>query len=147
MIRFDNLRQVGLHELRHNVNLIETRSVLRTQNSLNAKDVLVVQQSLDLQFPVCSQRKHAVLECLHDFFDCYEVRLAAVLWQLRVLGGHDDAVGSLTNRIDNLVTPVDFEFGVDDHVLVHGFISVLVIRQLCYLGLLFFLAILIALHI
>ena len=42
LIRFDNLRQISLHQFCDDINLIETRSIFRTQNSLDAKYIFVV---------------------------------------------------------------------------------------------------------
>ena len=48
LIGLNDLRKIRLHQLGHYVNLIKTRPVFWLQNTLDAQDVLVVEQSLDL---------------------------------------------------------------------------------------------------
>ena len=78
LIRFDDLRQVRFHELRHHVNLIEACTVLWLQNALDSQDVLVVEKPLNLELAIGPQREDAVLKSLNDLLDGDKVRLSAL---------------------------------------------------------------------
>ena len=73
LVGLNNLGEIRLHQFGNYINLIETRSILWAQNSLDTQDVFVVQESLDLQFPVRSQREDPMLEGLDNLFDGHKI--------------------------------------------------------------------------
>ena len=95
----------------------------------------MIEKALDLELAVSPQREDAVLEGLDDFLDGGEVGLGSALRDRRVLGGDDDTIRTLANRIDDVVSLVDLEGRVNNHIAMSRLIRVLV-RQLRHLVLL-----------
>lgn len=124
--RLDDLREVRLHQLGHYIYFIEAGSVLRLKNSLDTEDVFVVQEPLNFELAVSTQRENAMLECLHDFLDGDQVVLA---FHLLIPSGHDDTIGTLPDGINNFIALVNFELSVNDHVRVRCLGWVLIGQQ------------------
>ena len=124
LIGLDNLSEVCLHQLRHHVNLIIILGIFWQQNPLDVQYVLVLQESLDLQFSVCPQREHSVFKGFDDLLDCYQVCLALLLVDFKVLGGDDNSVGSRVDGVDDLVALLDLEFGAQDDVGVRVLVGI-----------------------
>ena len=118
-MRFNDLAQVGLHEIEHDVDLVEARSVLRLQQSLDAENVLVLEQALDLELAVRTQREDAMLESFHDLLDGDQIVFATLAFgDLEVARSNDNAIGSVTQHVDDLISLRDVEHSVHDLVLV-----------------------------
>jgi len=107
----------------------------------------VIQQPLNLQLSISPQWKHSMLKSFHNFFYSYKIGLSSFFLDIKILCSDNNSVCTLTNRINNFVAPINFEFGVDDHVCMHVFIGCLVVRQFGYLRLFVFLSICSSLHI
>ena len=74
----------------------------------------MVQQPLDFELTISPQREDAMLEGLDDLLDGDKIGLTSAVRNRCVLGCHDDAVGALADRVNNIVAAVDLERSVND---------------------------------
>ena len=69
LLRLDDFAQIGLHEVKHDIDFAEALSIFGCQQSLDTKDVLVLEQALNLELAISTQRENAMLESLHNLLD------------------------------------------------------------------------------
>jgi len=67
--RLDDLTEIGLHQVGYNIDLIECLQRLGLQNVLDSQDVVVVQQSHDLQLAQGSECKNFVFKRFLNLLD------------------------------------------------------------------------------
>lgn len=101
LIGFNDLSQVGFHQVRHDVQLIEILQRTWLQNAFDREHVFVVEESHDFQLAQRPQRENLVLESLFDFFDGNQV-LSFVLNRV-ILGSHHHAIRARAHRLQNIV--------------------------------------------
>lgn len=101
LIRFNDLGQVGFHQIRHDVQLIEVLERPWLENAFDREHVFVVEESHDFQLAQRPQSKHFVLESLLNFFDSNQV--LTFVFNRVILCRHHYAICARPHRFQDIV--------------------------------------------
>ena len=112
LVGFDDLAEVGFHQFRYHVDLVESFQTLWSENSLNGKHVFMVQQTHDFEFSQGTEGKNFMLKSFLDLLNCHKL-----LFFLRfIFCGDNDSICTRADGVDNFVLVRKLETGPEHFV-------------------------------